>query len=196
MDELEGVRFENGDQQIQAWSETLDSKHAMDRFLASIERRAYKMAQFATGNREDALDIVQDAMLSLVQHYSTCAEAEWGPLFQCILQRRINDWYRRSRVRSRLRGWVGLTVPTDPDDDGDPLANVPDPDRREHIRKRFERFKQLRPWQQERLRKRFEWYRALPPSEREALRDRWRRMPPQERRQLRHELREGRTPVP
>ena len=42
---------------------TIDS---MDNFLVDIERRAFHMAKMATGNREDALDIVQDAMYKLV----------------------------------------------------------------------------------------------------------------------------------
>ena len=38
----------------------------MEAFLASVERRAYKHAIYAVRNEENALDIVQDAMLSLV----------------------------------------------------------------------------------------------------------------------------------
>ena len=37
---------------------------SMEEFLQSIERRAFHMARMATGSRDDALDIVQDAMLS------------------------------------------------------------------------------------------------------------------------------------
>ena len=65
------------------------------------------MAAIATGQREDALDIVQDAMLKLVQRYAGHAEQEWGALFHRILQSRIRDWYRRHLVRNRLRVWFG-----------------------------------------------------------------------------------------
>jgi RNA polymerase sigma-70 factor, ECF subfamily len=102
---------------------TLDSKQALDRFLAGVERRALVMARLATRNNDDALDIVQDAMLRLAQHYGTREESEWAPLFHRILQRCIFDWYRRTRVRNRWRHWFAR----DDEDDADPLENQPDP---------------------------------------------------------------------
>lgn len=65
------------------------------------------MARMATRDDDDALDLVQDAMLGLVKHYRTRPEMEWAPLFHRILQSRIRDWYRRHRVRSRVRAWFG-----------------------------------------------------------------------------------------
>ncbi len=79
----------------------------MNEFLASVERRAYRMAYIATGNREEALDIVQDAMFKLAQRYADRNAEEWGPLFQRILQSRIRDWYRRTRVRSVWQRFTG-----------------------------------------------------------------------------------------
>ncbi len=66
------------------------------------------MAELATGNREDALDLVQEAMMGLVKAYADRDEQDWAPLFHRILQSRINDWYRRSKVRNRFRMWLGL----------------------------------------------------------------------------------------
>ncbi len=77
----------------------------MELFLAEIEGRAFRMAYLATGNREDALDIVQDAMIKLVQKYSTHEQASWKPLFYSILESRILDWHRRTQVRNRFRSW-------------------------------------------------------------------------------------------
>ncbi len=91
-------------------------------FLASVEKRAFRVAEIATGNREDALDILQDAMFKLVENYSTRDKEEWGPLFNTILHSRINDWYRRHQVRNRFRGWFGKT-----EDDGiDPIQQAED----------------------------------------------------------------------
>ena len=78
----------------------------MQTFLADIEGRAFSMAQFATKNREDALDIVQDTMLKLVQNYSAHMQTEWKPLFYSILQTRILDWHRRQSVRNRFRSML------------------------------------------------------------------------------------------
>lgn len=78
----------------------------MQQFLAEIEQSAFRMAQFATGNREDALDIVQDAMMKLVQKYSSHEKKSWKPLFYRILESRIMDWHRRQKVRNRFRHWL------------------------------------------------------------------------------------------
>lgn len=103
---------------------TLENKQAMDQFLAGIERRAFRMAEIATGNREDALDLVQDAMLKLVQKYANKPEAEWGPLFHRILQSRIRDGYRRNAVRNKVKGWLNFV--NDDNDQQDPIQLAAD----------------------------------------------------------------------
>jgi len=104
----------------------LNKTQALDHFLANVERRALRMAQIATGNDDEALDLVQEAMVRLVQHYADRDGSEWGPLFHCILQSRIRDWYRRARVRNRWREWFGKR-PEDEEDGNDPLEGVADP---------------------------------------------------------------------
>ena len=84
------------------------------------------MAEIATGNREDALDLVQDAMLGLVKSYGDRHSADWPPLFYRILQSRIRDWYRRNRVRNRFRVWLGGLREHDEDARGDAIQNLPD----------------------------------------------------------------------
>jgi len=105
----------------------LDTTRAMDDFLTSVERRAFRIARIATGSADEALDIVQDAMLGLVQRYGSRPPEQWAPLFHRILQTRIRDWYRRSRVRNRWRVWLGRGRDQDPDAADDPLAAVADP---------------------------------------------------------------------
>ncbi|KUJ84263.1 RNA polymerase subunit sigma-70 [Microbulbifer sp. ZGT114] len=73
----------------------------MNQFLASVQRRAFNMARMAVGCPDDALDIVQDAMLALVRHYGKRDRSEWRPLFFSILQNRITDWHRRHNRVSR-----------------------------------------------------------------------------------------------
>jgi RNA polymerase sigma-70 factor (ECF subfamily) len=93
----------------------------MDQFLSSVERRAYRIAKIAVGSHEDALDLVQDAMLALVQKYARRDPEEWPPLFHRILQSRILDFYRRSKVRNRWISWLGF-----PGRDDDPNENPVD----------------------------------------------------------------------
>ncbi len=84
------------------------------------------MAELATGSREDALDLVQEAMLGLVRRYGDRDAADWAPLFHRILQSRIRDWYRRSRVRNRFRVWLGGWRGDDGQEGADPVQALPD----------------------------------------------------------------------
>ncbi|WP_020560260.1 RNA polymerase sigma factor [Thiofilum flexile] len=88
----------------------------MNQFLQGVEKKAFIVARWATKDADEALDIVQEAMLKLVQRYLERSEAEWGPLFHTILQSKINDWHRRQYVRNRWR----VFFHNDPEDDLDP----------------------------------------------------------------------------
>ena len=96
----------------------------MSDFLASVERRAFKQAVFAVHEDENALDIVQDAMLRLSEKYSGRPASELPLLFQRILQNAIRDHFRRTKVRSTwttLLSGMGLGGE---DDDADPLETL------------------------------------------------------------------------
>jgi len=88
-----------------------------------VEKRAFRIAEIAVGNREDALDILQDAMYKLVQKYAARDPQEWGPLFQTVLQSKINDWYRRNAVRNRFRVWFRFSGE---EADADPVQGLED----------------------------------------------------------------------
>lgn len=86
-----------------------DMSHgAFDRFFASVERDAYRLAMAAVHDEDDAIDIVQDAMMTLVKRYRENGENEWRPLFYRILQNQIRDWYRRRSVKHALLRWSCL----------------------------------------------------------------------------------------
>ena len=80
-----------------------------------------------------ALDIVQDAMLKLVENYSAKPSAELPLLFQRILQNAIRDHFRRGKVRSTWTTALSNLGLGGEDGDADPLetlevedlANVP-----------------------------------------------------------------------
>ncbi len=97
----------------------------MEAFLAGVERRAFVMAELATHDREEALDLVQDAMLAFAKRYARRPREEWPPLFHRILQNRIRDWYRRRHGRGRWWGRLGWSG-RDEEDTVDPIQQAPD----------------------------------------------------------------------
>lgn len=99
---------------------------SLDRFLAGVERRAFQIARMAVRDQDEALDIVQDAMLKLARSYGSRPSEEWPPLFYRILNNRIHDWQRRRAVRNKLFGWLPGYHNED-DAEGDPFAAVPEP---------------------------------------------------------------------
>jgi RNA polymerase sigma-70 factor (ECF subfamily) len=102
----------------------LDHTKELDKFLAEVERRAFRIAQVSLRDEDDALDVVQDAMLKLARNYSAKPSAEWRPLFYRILENGIRDLQRRRAVRKRLMVW--LPGPKeDPDEEAqDPIDSV------------------------------------------------------------------------
>jgi len=103
----------------------LQKEQQLNRFLAEVERRALRIAEIAVRDRDEALDLVQDAMIKLVRNYSGRSKEEWTPLFYRILQNGVRDWQRRQMVRNRVMVWF-RKKPTE-DHDYDPIATAPDP---------------------------------------------------------------------
>jgi len=85
----------------------LDHNLELDKFLAAVEKRAFRVAELAIGNRDDALDILQETMYKLAEKYADRDPSEWTPLFYRILQNQVRDWYRREKFRNRFRVWFG-----------------------------------------------------------------------------------------
>ena len=106
-------------------TKTLQAERQLNQFLAEVERRALRMAEIAVRDRDDALDLVQEAMIKLARNYATRPSTEWAPLFFRILQNGIRDWHRRQKVRNRVMVWFGRAKTGD--DDYDITANAPDP---------------------------------------------------------------------
>lgn len=104
---------------------TLQLDEELNRFFADVERRALRIAEIAVRNREDALDLVQDAMIKLARKYASKRSDEWPPLFYRILQNGVRDYHRRQAVRNRVMVWFGK--PANADDDYDVVAAAPDP---------------------------------------------------------------------
>jgi RNA polymerase sigma-70 factor, ECF subfamily len=106
---------------------TLDQTRQLDQFLTDVERRAFRIAEVSLRSADDALDVVQEAMIKLAQKYASRPAAEWRPLFFKILQNGIRDLQRRRAVRNRLFGWLPGAAPADSDEEApDAMANVSD----------------------------------------------------------------------
>lgn len=112
-------------QAVLAEGRILDQARAMDRFLAGVERRAFRIAQMQLRDGDDALDAVQDAMLQLARNYGQRPEEEWKPLFYRILSNRVLDMQRRRKVRQRVFAWLPGQRQAD-EDAPDPIEQVPD----------------------------------------------------------------------
>lgn len=97
----------------------------LEGFLAANERRALRFAQLATnGDADEALDLVQEAMIALARHYANKPAAEWPALFHRILDNRIRRWRFKQLITRR---WLGLRATAKPDaeSEDDPLAQLP-----------------------------------------------------------------------
>ncbi len=116
-------------QSISVGEEVILKPQAMEHFLMSVERRAFAIARAAVGNRDDALDIVQEAMMQLAHRYSDRALDEWRMLFYRILHNKINDVFRRRKMQNKFLGWLpGTRVREAENDLPDPFDSVAGPE--------------------------------------------------------------------
>jgi RNA polymerase sigma-70 factor (ECF subfamily) len=74
----------------------------LSEFLKSVEKRAFKRTTYHVRNDESALDIVQDSMMKLAEHYGHKPPEEFPMLFQRILSNTTLDWFRRQKVKNAL----------------------------------------------------------------------------------------------
>ena len=86
-------------------------------FLKSVEKRAFKRSIYHVRDEEAALDIVQDSMMKLAEHYGDKPAGELPMLFQRILSNTTLDWFRRQKTRKAL--FSNMSDFEAPDGDGD-----------------------------------------------------------------------------
>lgn len=137
----------------------LDHTRELNKFLADVERRAFRVAQIALRDPDDALDVVQEAMLKLAHNYAARPSSEWRPLFFRILKNAVRDVQRRRMVRNRILVWLPGYKEDTEHEAQDPLENVADlgPDVPERL------------MQSEAMLKLEDGLRALPARQREAF---------------------------
>src|SRR6185369_10899367 len=81
---------------------SLATDRELSDFLKSVEKRAFKRSIYHVRDEEAALDIVQDSMMKLAEHYGDKPPNELPMLFQRILSNCTLDWFRRQKTRNAL----------------------------------------------------------------------------------------------
>ena len=72
----------------------------LSELLKKNERKAFKQALYMVHDEATALDIIQDAMIKLVENYSDRPVEELTPLFIRIVHNQITDHFRKQKSRS------------------------------------------------------------------------------------------------
>jgi RNA polymerase sigma-70 factor, ECF subfamily len=80
----------------------LATERELSDFLKGVEKRAFKRTVYHVREQESALDIVQDSMMKLAEHYGDKPAAELPMLFQRILSNCTLDYFRRQKTRNAL----------------------------------------------------------------------------------------------
>ena len=93
------------------------TEQELNDFLKREEKRAFKRSVYHVRDEDAALDIVQDSMMKLAQHYGDKPLAELPLLFQRILSNSTLDWFRRQKTRNAV--FSNMSDFESPDGDGD-----------------------------------------------------------------------------
>ncbi len=80
----------------------LATEKELSDFLKSVEKRAFKRSVYHVRDEDAALDIVQDSMMKLAEHYADKPINELPMLFQRILSNTTLDWFRRQKTKNAL----------------------------------------------------------------------------------------------
>lgn len=103
-------------------SSAQDTSMSLDKrlhlFMQEVSGRALVMMENACQGQQDiAMDLVQEAFISLHQHYANKSTEEWYPLFYTILNNKLADWRRKEARRSQRFGWIRLNPLSQEDED-------------------------------------------------------------------------------
>lgn len=113
----------------------LATEQELSDFLKSVEKRAFKRSLYHVRNEEAALDIVQDSMMKLAEHYGDKPANELPMLFQRILSNCTLDWFRRQKRHHALFTDLGDFESSGEDGEGFDLLETwsdRDPEQRAH----------------------------------------------------------------
>ena len=95
----------------------INLQQQLEIFLQTIRTPALKFAANRCGNVDDALDMLQEAMIDFVASAEKFPQEAWKNLFYKILVRRITDRFRKSQWRNKLAKMFSLSSHEDEDND-------------------------------------------------------------------------------
>ena len=82
------------------------AEHRLKYFMQDVTGRALVMMESATqGHNGIAMDLVQEAFISLHKSYAEKSTDEWYPLFYTILNNKLQDWRRKEARRAQPFSW-------------------------------------------------------------------------------------------
>lgn len=82
-------------------AQTSTSEQRLRFFMQDVTGRALVMMENATqGHNGIAMDLVQEAFISLHKSYADKSTEEWYPLFYTILNNKLQDWRRKEARRA------------------------------------------------------------------------------------------------
>ncbi len=85
----------------------------IDDFLKNNEKKAFRKINYQLKNESDSLDIVQEAMIKLVQTYQSKPISEYNSIFNTILHNCLIDFLRKQNLTNKYFKDYGV----DTDDD-------------------------------------------------------------------------------
>lgn len=111
----------------------LATERELSDFLQGVEKRAFKRTVYHVRDQESALDIVQDSMMKLAEHYGDKPPGELPMLFQRILTNSTLDWFRRQKTRNALFSNLGDFEAASEDGDFDLLETYASSDASQQV---------------------------------------------------------------
>ena len=82
-------------------AQTSTAEQRLRFFMQDVTGRALVMMESATqGHNGIAMDLVQEAFISLYKSYAEKSTEEWYPLFYTILNNKLQDWRRKEARRA------------------------------------------------------------------------------------------------
>jgi RNA polymerase sigma-70 factor (ECF subfamily) len=103
----------------------LEQLSRLNEFFKAEQNKAYALVMRSLGDRDDALDVIQDVMCRFVEKYCDKPNKEWAPLFYRMLFNNIKDRQRKeSNWRRLMVSKVFLRVNSEAENDGNDIESA------------------------------------------------------------------------